>query len=43
LATRYTPNRGLLGLSRQSLEEFSEIQGSNLRRLVSNQAAIVSG
>src|SRR5215216_6106538 len=26
LATRYTPNRGLLGLSRQSLEvEFSEV------------------
>jgi hypothetical protein len=24
-------------------EEFSEVHGSNLRRLVSNQAAIVSG
>jgi hypothetical protein len=27
LTTRYTPNRGLLGLSRQSLEEeFSEVR-----------------
>jgi hypothetical protein len=31
LATRYTPNRGLLGLSRQSLEdEFHEVRGSKV-------------
>src|SRR5215204_7646976 len=36
LATRYTPNRGLSGLSRQSLEgEFSEVRqkGSNITHL----------
>src|SRR5215212_9712126 len=33
LATRYTPNRGLLGLSRQSLEGgFSEVRRLVLRR-----------
>ncbi len=41
LATRYTPNRGLLGLSRQSLERLSEksLEGSRRSVLVAPKAA----
>jgi hypothetical protein len=40
LATRYTPNRGLLGLSRQSLEEeFCEVRIDGVLRSTRQQAA----